>query len=76
MEENYTHLVIYPYDLMGIFNVNKSGAKYRYSKIKKFFDLKRGQYLTVYHLRDYINMSLEDTIDMIQRNRRGMGLLV
>lgn len=61
--------IIYSNDFMSIFNVNKNGAKYQYSKIKRHFNLKRGQYLTIYHLRDYTGMNLEDIIDMLQRTR-------
>ena len=70
MDGRYIQPIVYSHEFIDIFNTNKSGAKYHYSKIKKAFNLKRGQYITIYHLRDYLGIDLKDIIDMIERIRR------
>ena len=69
MDKEYINVVVYCNEFMDIFNVDKNGAKYRYSKMKKEFNLSRTQYITIYHLRDSMTVTLQDVIDMMRRIR-------
>ncbi|ADY51151.1 hypothetical protein Pedsa_0572 [Pseudopedobacter saltans DSM 12145] len=62
--------IVYVADLIPIYHVSLTGAKYRYSRIKKNFGLKRGQYITTAHLASYIGSSEEAIVRVIQENRK------
>lgn len=70
MEVKCSRVILFPEDLRS-FSGGGTKTNYRlYNDIRSAFQLSKKVRITIYHVRDYFHITLEDVIDAIF-NRRG-----
>lgn len=68
MENNIPRVIVYPQDLHSF--ASSAKARYKlYNQIREEFNLDKPKRITIYHVSEYFNLSLEHTVHAIFLNK-------